>query len=93
MHISTTNQQRKKGLIMEILWTKQLTDGVLVARYNQNHNAKGGMILVMVETAKGTRLPYCPNGYPCCIRVSGKTKTAFNKALALANALASINNF
>ena len=78
---------------LPILWKKPLDGGVLVARYDRDHNSNGGMITVMVEGDGFTRLPYCPAGYPCCIWVRGKSKTAFNKALANANALASINNF
>ena len=78
---------------LPILWKKPLDGGVLVARYDCEHNPNGGMITVMVEGDGFNRLPYSPAGYPCCIWVRGKSKTAFNKALALANTLASINNF
>ena len=74
---------------LPVLWKKPLAGGVLVARYDPNH---GGMITVMVEGDGFTRLPYCPPGYPCRIWVRGKSKSAFNKALDKANALASINN-
>ena len=76
---------------LPILWKKPLAGGVLVARLDcgPNHTT---MITVMVEGEGFTRLPYCPNGYPCRVWVRGKSKSAFNKALALSNALASINN-
>ena len=52
------------------------------------------MIKVLIENEQGYRvsIPYCPKGYPMCIFVGGKSKTAFNKALVKANNLASINN-
>ena len=78
---------------LPILWKKPLDAGVLVARYDRGHNRSGGMITVMVEGEGFTRLPYCPPRYPCRIWIRGKSKNAFNKALALSNALASINNF
>ena len=79
----------------EVVFKKRLSDGnFLTARFNATHNKNGGMIIVMIETPEGLelRLPYCPRGYPCCIWVEGKSKTAFNKALIQANNLASIND-
>ena len=76
---------------LPVLWKKPLGEGVLVARYEYGPNHTT-MITVMVEGDGFIRLPYCPTGYPCRIWVRGKSKTSFNKALALSNALASINN-
>ena len=79
----------------KVIFKKRLKDGnFLTARYDAKHNKNGGMIMVMIENSEGRelRLPYCPKGYPCCIWVKGKSKTAFNKALIHANNLASINN-
>ena len=79
----------------EVIFKKRLKDGnFLTARYDAKHNKNGGMIKVLVENSEGHRvsIPYCPKGYPMCIFVNGKSKTAFNKALIQANNLASINN-
>ena len=75
---------------LPVLWKKPLGEGVLVARLDcgPNHTT----ITVMVEGDGFIRLPYCPTGYPCRIWIRDKSKSAFNKALALSNALASINN-
>ena len=75
---------------LPILWKKPLDGGVLVARLDCGPN-HGSMITVMVEGDGFIRLPYCPTGYPCRIWIRGKSKSALNKALALSNALASIN--
>ena len=79
----------------KVIFKKRLNDGnFLTARYDATHNKNGGMIKVLIENEQGYRvsIPYCPNGYPMCIFVEGKSKTAFNKALIQANNLASINN-
>ena len=79
----------------QVIFKKRLKDGdFLVASYDAKHNNNGGMIKVLVEDSEGRklRIPYCPNGYPTCIFVNGKSKTAFNKALVKAKNLASINN-
>ena len=62
--------------------------------YKDSRYKNGGMIKVLIENEQGYRvsIPYCPKGYPMCIFVGGKSKTAFNKALVKANNLASINN-
>ena len=36
-------------------------------------------------------MPFCPNSHPRFAFVGGKSKTAFNKALAVINATASLN--
>ena len=36
-------------------------------------------------------MPFCPNSHPRFAFVRGKSKTAFNKALAVINATASLN--
>ena len=79
----------------KVIFKKRLKDGnFLTARYDAAHNKNGGMIKVLIENGEGYRvsIPYCPKGYPMCIFVKGKSKTAFNKALIKANNLASINN-
>ena len=79
----------------KVIFKKRLKDGnYLTARYDATHNKNGGMIKVLIENEQGYRvsIPYCPNGYPMCIFVKGKSNTAFNKALVKANNLASINN-
>lgn len=79
----------------KVIFKKPLKGGdFLVARYDHGHNKNGGMIKVLIENNEGHKvsIPYCPEGYPMCIFVKGKSKTAFNKALIKANNLASINN-
>ena len=91
--LTLPKQAIKDSKMNEVIFKKRLKDGnFLTARYK--HNKNGGMIRVLVENSEGSRvsIPYCPKGYPMCIFVNGKSKTAFNKALVKANNLASINN-
>ena len=79
----------------KVIFKKRLKDGnFITARYDTTHNKNGGMIKVLIENEQSYRvsIPYCPKGYPMCIFVEGKSKTAFNKALVKANNLASIND-
>ena len=102
MNIETIKQMASAEKLAEnykgcydVIFKKRLKDGYfLTARYDAAHNKNGGMIKVLIENAAGCEvaMPYCPKGYPMCIFVNGKSKTAFNKALIKANNLASINN-
>ena len=64
----------------------------LVGKHTISHNGKELLILACEDAETGFEsMPYCPDSHPRFAFVRGKSKSAFNKALAVINATASLN--
>lgn len=64
----------------------------LVGKHTIFSNGKELLTLDCEDLETGLEsMPYCPNSHPRFAFVRGKSKSAFNKALAVINATASLN--
>lgn len=78
----------------EIIWSRPKKTSLEPTELRatlKTHSDGTQQIVIKEITPIGWRLPYCPTGYPCVIFIRGKSKTAYRKALDLANAVASLN--